>query len=89
VVPSYYKGRRSYCFWVDEDLFIELDRVVEEMGYRSLSEFYRELTREIVASYKAVRKFGLRGQEAKPFVFEYVKEKLLGMLKAKKRRTQR
>jgi len=88
-MPSYYKGRRSYCFWVGEDLFIELGRVAEEMGYRSLSELYRELTREIVASYKAVRKLGLKGQEAKPFVFEYVKEKLLGILRAGKRRTQR
>ena len=88
-MPSYYRGRRSYCFWVDEDLLIDMDRIVEEMSYKSLSEFYRELTREIVASYKAVRKLGLKGQEAKPFVLEYVKEKLLGILKARKRRTQR
>ena len=87
-MPSRYGGRRSFSIWIDEDLLIELDWVAEEMGYRSLSELYREITREIVASYKAARKLGLKGQEAKPFVFEYVKEKLLGMLRSGKRRAQ-
>ncbi len=83
-MPSYYKGRRSFSFWVDEDLLIEMDRIAEEMGYKSLSELYRELTREIVASYKAMRKLGLKGQEAKPFIFEYVKEKLLSLVRKRR-----
>lgn len=84
-MPYRYGDRRSFSIWIDEDLLIELDRIVEEMGYKSLSEFYREITREIVASYKAARKLGLRGQEAKPFVLEYVKEKLLSMLRKRSR----
>ena len=84
-MPYRYGDRRSFSIWIDEDLLIELDRIVEEMGYRSLSEFYREITREIVASYKAARKLGLRGKEAKPFVLEYVKEKLLSMLRKRSR----
>ncbi len=84
-MPYRYGDRRSFSIWIDEDLLIELDRVVEEMGYKSISEFYREITREIVASYKAARKLGLRGKEAKPFILEYVKEKLLSMLRKKPR----
>jgi len=84
-LPYRYGDRRSFSIWIDEDLLIELDRIVEEMGYKSISEFYREITREIVASYKAARKLGLRGKEAKPFILEYVKEKLLSMLRKKPR----
>ena len=62
-MPSYYKGRRSFSIWIDEDLLEEVAYMAKEMGYGSLSEFYGGFTREIVASYKAARKLGLKGQK--------------------------
>ena len=41
---------------VDENLLIEMDRIARETSYKSVSKFYRELTKKIMASYKAIRK---------------------------------
>jgi len=44
--------RRVTSVYIDEDDLIRLVKIIDELGYRSLSEFFRDVVKEVISTYE-------------------------------------
>lgn len=47
-MPSRYNNKTSRCIWIEDELIVKAHNLAKDLGYRSFSEFVRDLIREAV-----------------------------------------
>lgn len=54
-MPSRYNDKTSRCVWIEDDLYIRAYSLAKDLGYRSFSEFVRDLVWEAVETAELVK----------------------------------
>lgn len=54
-MPSRYNDKSSRCIWIEDELYVKAYNLAKELGYRSFSEFVRDLIIEAVEIAKLVK----------------------------------